>query len=80
MNQKMHQNSSSGSYLNSSLINDCSHKFNNNTKKFEKKMTAKHCSFYVNLTTEEKISCWIIDDKERKRQIKLRKEADEYNC
>ena len=43
-------------------------------------MTVKHCSFYITLTTEEKIKCWTIDEEERKKMIELKEGEEEYDC
>ena len=41
---------------------------------------ATHCSFHINLTTEEKIRCWTIDEEGRKKQIELTEGEEEYDC
>ena len=41
---------------------------------------AKHCSFHITLTAEEKIRCWTIDEEERKKQIELKEGEEEYDC
>ena len=41
---------------------------------------ATHCSFNINLTTEEKIKCWTIEEEGRKRSIELTEGEEEYDC